>query len=319
MVQGHGRIVVLSGEPGIGKSRLAFEVRQQVPQSTHLALQCSAAFSNSALLPFLTLIKRHAGIRAEDPARIALGKLEAILAASEMPKAMSLPIFARLLSIDQTEFPPSELSSLRQQGICRRVLLDWLHQMCTINPVLISFEDVQWIDPSSRDVTNALIEEAPAHRMLMLVTSRNSVAIPETSSEHVLEISLTRLSRREAERLVDDATAGAGLSGELREQVLTRGEGVPLFIEELTRAAIETGLPAEHWEQEARKPALGVPRLLRSSLVSRLDKLGSAKAIAQIASVVGREFDLKLLAHLCDLSLTALECSDGAAWRNPGW
>ena len=172
-----------------------------------------------------------------------------------MPKAMSLPIFARLLSIDQTEFPPSELSSLRQQGICRRVLLDWLHQMCTINPVLISFEDVQWIDPSSRDVMNALIEEAPAHRMLMLVTSRNSVAIPETSSEHVLEISLTRLSRREAERLVDDVTAGAGLSGELREQVLTRAEGVPLFIEELTRAAIETGLPVEHWEQEARKSA----------------------------------------------------------------
>ena len=130
---------------------------------------------------------------------------------------------------------------MRQQGICRRVLLDWLHHMCTINPVLILFEDVQWIDPSSRDVLDALIEEAPAHRMLMLVTSRTSVSIPEASTEHVLEIPLTRLSRREAEKLADDAAAGADLSGELREHVLNRGEGVPLFIEELTRAAIETG------------------------------------------------------------------------------
>jgi class 3 adenylate cyclase/tetratricopeptide (TPR) repeat protein len=307
VVQGRGRIVVLSGEPGIGKSRLAFEVRQQIRQCTHLALQCSANFSNSALFPFLTLLKRNAGIRAEDPARIRLDKLEAILATSEAPKEMSISIFARLLSIDQTEFPLSELSSLRQQGICRRVLLDWLHHMCTINPVLISFEDVQWIDPSSRDILDALIEEAPSHRMLMIVTSRTSVSMPEASTEHVLEIPLTRLSRREAEKLADDAAAGADLSGELREHVLNRGEGVPLFIEELTRAAIETGLPAEHWEQEARQPVAGVPTLLRSLLVSRLDKLGSAKAIAQIAAVIGREFDLKLLSHLCGLSSSALE------------
>jgi tetratricopeptide (TPR) repeat protein len=309
VVQGRGRIVVLSGEAGIGKSRLAFEVRQQIPQCTHLALQCSANFSNSALFPFLTLLKHYLGIRAEDPARIKLDKLEAILATSEAPREMSLPIFARLLSIDQTELSPSELSSSRQQGICRRVLLDWLYHICAMNPVLISFEDVQWIDPSSRNILEALIEEAPSHRMLMLITSRTSVSIPEASTEHVLEIPLARLSRREAETLVDNATTGADLSAELREYVLNKGEGVPLFIEELTRAAIETGLPAEHWEQEARTPVAGVPRLLRSSLVSRLDKLGSAKAIAQIAAVIGREFDLKLLSHLCGLTSSALEAA----------
>jgi class 3 adenylate cyclase/tetratricopeptide (TPR) repeat protein len=309
VVQGKGRIVVLYGEPGIGKSRLAFEVRQRISQCAYLALQCSATFSNSALFPFITLLKRHAGIRADDPARIKLDKLEAILATSETPKEVSLPIFARLLSIETAEFPPSELSALRQQAICRRVLSDWLYNMCTIEPVLILFEDVQWIDPSSRDVFDALIDEVPSHRMLMLVTCRTSVSIPAGSTEHVLDIPLTRLSRRQAEKLADNAAGGADMSRELREHVLRKGEGVPLFIEELTRAAIETGLPAEHWEQEARKPVAGVPRLLRSSLVSRLDKLGSAKAIAQIAAVIGREFELKLLSHLCGLSASVLEAA----------
>ena len=174
IVERQGRVVFLSGEPGIGKSRLAFEVRQQIPTSTHLALQCSTAFANSALFPFLNLLKRYAGIRDEDPPHISLPKLEAVLATSEVPRRLSLPIFARLLSIDQPHFPPSELSSLRQHSISRRVFVNWLHHVSRVNPVLMLFEDAQWIDPSSRDVLDALIDEAPSHPMLILITSRTT-------------------------------------------------------------------------------------------------------------------------------------------------
>ena len=307
----HGRVVFLSGEPGIGKSRLAFEVRQQIPTCTHVAIQCSTAFSNSALFPFLNLLKRYAGIRDEDPTHISLPKLEAVLATSEVPKPVSLPIFARLLSIDQPYFLPSELSSQRQQSISRRVFVDWLHHISRVNPVLMLVEDAQWIDPSSRDVLDALIGEAPSHPMLILITSRAPPSRSSAQAEHLLKMPLTRLTRHESEKLIHDVATGASLSEDLRAQVLNRAEGVPLFVEELTRAAIETGLPVEHWEQEARSSVAGVPKSLQSSLVSRLDKLGSGKIIAQIAAVIGREFDLKILASLCNLSVSAFESMIG--------
>jgi class 3 adenylate cyclase len=303
----HGRVVFLSGEPGIGKSRLAFEVRQQIPTCTHLALQCSTTFSNSALFPFLNLLKRYAGIRDEDPAHISLPKLEAVLATSKVPRRLSLPIFAGLLSIDQPHFPPSELSSLRQQSISRRVFVNWLHHVARVNPALMLFEDIQWIDPSSRDVLDALIHEVPSHPMLILITSRATPLRSSEQAEHSLEIALTRLNRHESEKLIHEVATGTNLAGDLRAQVLNRAEGVPLFVEELTRAAIETGLPVKHWEQEARETVAGVPKSLQSSLVSRLDKLGAGKVIAQIAAVIGREFDLKILAYLCKLSVSAFE------------
>ncbi len=306
-----GRVVILSGEPGIGKSRLALEVQQRIPRCTHLALQCSATFSNSAFYPFLNLLKRYAGIRDGDPPDITRPRLEAILATSGIPKEVSLPIFARLLSIPQLfvpqpDSPPVELSSRRQQAISRRVLVDWLHHVAQLNPVLATFEDEQWIDPSSRDVLDVLINEAPSHPMLILVTSRGKSAGTGAKARHVYEMELTRLSRREAQTLVHDVAAGANLSEEARARVLNKAEGVPLYVEELTRAAMETGPPLDHREQEAPKPDVRVPRVLQLSMLSRLDKLGPGKVISQMAAVIGREFDLKLLAHLCGLSTRAL-------------
>jgi class 3 adenylate cyclase/tetratricopeptide (TPR) repeat protein len=301
-----GRVVVLSGEPGIGKSRLAFEMQLRIPRCTHLALQCSATFSNSAFHPFLSLLKRFAGIRDGDPPDVTRSRLEAVLATSQIPKDISLPIFARLLSIPQSEPSPVELNSRRQQAVSRRVLVDWLHHIARLNPVLATFEDEQWIDPSSRDVLDTLISEAPSYPMLILVTSREKSARTSAKTRHVFEMELTRLSSRESQTLVRDVAAGANLSEEARARVLNKAEGVPLYVEELTRAAMETGLPPQHQEQEAPKPDIRVPRVLQMSLLSRLDKLGPGKAISQIAAVIGREFDLELLAHLCGLSRQAL-------------
>ncbi|MDW9927074.1 AAA family ATPase [Sinorhizobium meliloti] len=306
-----GRVVFLSGEPGIGKSRLAFEVQQRIARCTHLSLQCSATFSNSAFYPFLNLLKRYAGIRDGDPPHVTRSRLETILATSSVSKEVSLPIFERLLSIPQVPVPqpgpaPVELSSGRQQAISRRVLVDWLHHVAQLNPVLATFEDEQWIDPSSRDVLDVLINEAFSHPMLILVTSRGKSAETGRKARHVFEMQLKRLSRRESQTLVHDVAAGANLPEEVRARVLNKAEGVPLYVEELTRAAMETGLPHDPQEQEAPKSDIRVPRVLQLSLLSRLDKLGSGKVISQVAAVIGREFDLKLLAHLCGLSRRAL-------------
>ncbi|PZM08813.1 adenylate/guanylate cyclase domain-containing protein [Rhizobium tubonense] len=304
-----GEAVLISGEPGIGKSRLIFEIRRRIPQCTYLTLQCSSAYSNSALFPFLALLKRYAGISGNEPAQASLEKLAAILALSDVPLSDSVPIFAGLLSIDQSRYPPSELTSVRQRGVSHRILIDWLHSVSRTNPVLLSIEDEQWIDPSSSAVLATLIGEATSVPMLILITTREKQlrTPPETGTVH--EIRLARLSDEEANILVSRIAKGKGLPDETSVSVLNKAEGVPLYVEELARAALETGLSLDRVEPASPELAVGVPSSLQSSLLSRLDKLGSGKIIAQIAAVIGREFDQELLAHLCGLSSAALNSS----------
>jgi class 3 adenylate cyclase/tetratricopeptide (TPR) repeat protein len=304
-----GEAALIWGEPGIGKSRLIFEVHRRIPRCTYLTLQCSNAYSNSALFPFLTLLKRYAGIHANDPPRTSLAKLEAVLSLSEVPLSESVPLFAGLLSIDQAHYPPSELTSARQRSISHRVLIDWLHAVSRITPVLLSIEDEHWIDPSSSDVLDTLIREVASFPMLILITAREKYlrTQPETGNLHTIQVQ--RLTKDEAHALVSKVARGRGLSNSANTSVLNKAEGVPLFVEELSRAVLETGLALE--EPVAQKSAVGVPSSLQSSLLSRLDKLGPGKIIAQIASVIGREFDLKILAVLCGLSPMALHSSLG--------
>ncbi|WP_341487979.1 adenylate/guanylate cyclase domain-containing protein [Pararhizobium sp. A13] len=302
-----GETVLISGEPGIGKSRLIFEVQRRIPRCTSLTLQCSSAYSNTALFPFLSLLKRYAGMHANDPAHVSLEKLEGVLALSDVPLSDSMPIFAGLLSIDQTRYLTSELTSTRQRDVSHRILIDWLHSVTRINPVLFSIEDEQWIDPSSGAVLETLIGEATSFPMLILVTTREKSLRTHPESGNLHDIKLERLNDAEAQTLVSSITKGKNLPDETSISVLSRAEGVPLYVEELARAALETGLSFDRVEPGSQRPAIGVPSSLQSSLLSRLDKLGSGKTIAQIASVIGREFDVSTLAHLCDLSATALK------------
>ena len=309
VAKAQGSVVVISGEPGIGKSRLIFEAQRRLPRCTYMTLQCSSAYSNSALFPFISLLKRYAGIQSETPAELNLAKLEAILALSDVPLEESLPIFAGLLSMDQAQYAPSVLTSARQHAISRRVLVDWLHHVARINPVLLSVEDEQWIDPSSNDVLKVLAEEAPSLPILIAVTTREKAVRACAEAAHVHEIRLERLSYEEAQLLVSNIAEGRALPAELNTTVVDKAEGVPLFVEELARAAFETGLTPVRAEPDGQRMRVGVPGTLQSSLLSRLDKLGSGKAIAQLAAVIGRDFDRRLLAHISGIEEGALEAA----------
>lgn len=309
IASGQGRVVVVSGEPGIGKSRLIFEAQRRIPRCTSLTLQCASAYSNSALFPFLTLLKRYAGIREEKPAEVNLAKLEEILTLSEIPLEESLPIFAGLLSIPQSRLPPLGLTSSRQHAISLRVIVDWLHHVARINPVLLSIEDEQWIDPSSSDVLKALADEAPSLPMLIIVTTREKSVRACPHAAHVQEVRLERLNQEEAHVLVSNIAEGRALPADLNTSVVDKAEGVPLFVEELARAAFETGLTPVSAGPNGEKTRVGVPGTLQSSLLSRLDKLGSGKTIAQLAAVIGRDFDLRLLTHISGIGRNALEAA----------
>ena len=305
VAENRGQAALVSGEAGIGKSRLIFEAQRRMPQCTYLTLQCSSAYSNSALFPFLTLLKRYAGIHGDNPAH-GLEKLEAILALSDVPLAESLPIFAGLLSIDQRRYPPSDLTAPRQRSVSHRIIIDWLHHVSRINRVLLSIEDEQWIDPSSSDVLEALLEEVASFPMLILITTREKTLCRPLKGENLHKIALKRLSDYEAHMLVINVSGGKPLPSEIQTSVLNRAEGVPLYVEELARTALETGGPLFPSESEVREQSVGVPNSLQSSLLSRLDKLGPGKMIAQTAAVIGREFDLKLLSRLSGLSARSL-------------
>ena len=242
VAENRGQASLVSGEAGIGKSRLIFEAQRRMPQCTYLTLQCSSAYSNSALFPFLTLLKRYAGIHGDNPTH-GLEKLEAILALSDVPLAESLPIFAGLLSIDQQRYPPSELTAPRQRSISHRIIIDWLHHVSRINRVLLSIEDEQWIDPSSSDVLEALLEEVASFPMLILITTREKTLCRPLKGENLHKIALKRLSDYEAHMLVSNVSGGKPLPSEIQTSVLNRAEGVPLYVEELARTALETGGP----------------------------------------------------------------------------
>ncbi|WP_077966018.1 AAA family ATPase [Ensifer adhaerens] len=290
-----GQAAMIVGEPGIGKSRLLFEIQRRILRGTYLTLQCSSTYSNSALFPFLALLKRYAGIDGGDPPEIATAKLETVLALSTVPVSGSLPVFVELLAIDRHVVGHP---SARQRDLAHRILIDWLHHLSQIGPVLLSIEDEQWIDPSSSDVLEALVSEAGPFPILILITSRDARRRTATGTD-LRTVVLDRLPNEDARTLLHSLVAGHDIGDEITTQLLEKSEGVPLYVEELARAVLESGPCVEERGKNSHPLAVGVPSSIQSSLLSRLDKIGPGKVIAQIAAVVGREFDLSVVAEVC--------------------
>ncbi|MDM9625612.1 adenylate/guanylate cyclase domain-containing protein [Rhizobium sp. S152] len=301
-----GRAAVIIGEPGIGKSRLVYEVQRRLGPCRQMTLQCAGAYANSPLFPFLTLLKRHAGIDAADPPETALAKLEAVLSLSDIALSDSLPTFAELLGIEQSRYAMPRLVPSRQRHLSRRILIDWLRHVTDEGPVLLSIEDEHWIDPSSRDVLQALVAEAPSYRMLILITTRERQSWMPRDDGALRALHLDRLDESETQALVRNLVADQSLSAEARARLLEKSEGVPLYVEELARAFLDSDATSEDAVQTPAIPAIGLPSSIQSSLLSRLDKIGPGKTIAQVAAVVGREFDVPLVADLCGLAPPAL-------------
>jgi len=296
-----GQAVVIFGEAGIGKSRLLYEMQQRLRTFPTLTMQCSPAFENSTLYPFLTELTRRAAVEDSDPVEEKLRKLRNALSIGQAPVDIALTILAGLLSFPTTgKDRLAEISAERQRNIAEQVFIDWIRRLARTEPILITFEDEQWADTTSRDLLTKIVNILPSIPALILVSTRTEPDASWIKTENVLHVKLNPLGRPDAAALVRDIGPTAPPSDAVLSFILDRGEGVPLFIEELAKTALEAGFLLDAPLLKRRSTTNEIPNSLQSSLLARLDKLGAAKEIAQIAATIGRDFDLDLLGEVCE-------------------
>jgi class 3 adenylate cyclase/predicted ATPase len=301
---GEGQVVLISGEPGIGKSRLAaaFRARLEGEDYTRLRYFCSPHHQDSALYPFIAQLERAALFAREDPLEKKLDKLEALLAVAA-PPAEEVGLLAELLALP-SRYPQPPSTPQRKREKTFQALLRQLEALARQKPVLMIFEDLHWIDPSSRELLDRMIERVASLPVLVLATFRPEFAPPWSGLPQVTAMTLARLDRRTGATMVEGIAGTSALSREAAAEIVTRTDGIPLFVEELTRAVLEAGGSGAAVEKSfagSVSPSAAVPAALQAPLMARLDRLGQAvKEAAQIAAAIGREFSYELLAPVAE-------------------
>ncbi|EIG63560.1 AAA family ATPase [Bradyrhizobium sp. WSM1253] len=298
--QGEGQVVLLCGEPGIGKSRIAEALIERIADLPHARLrcQCSAYFATSALYPFARQLIQAAGFLPTDPPAIKLNKLEQMLTESGQAVPEKASLFAGLLSIPvASHYPRLELTAETLKQRTATALVDRMLGLATRKPVLIVVEDAHWIDASSADLIVAAMDRVQDSRVLILITYRPDYVPPWSGGRpHLTMLTLNRLSPAQAADMVGAFAATEALPAEIIQQIVAKADGVPLFIEELTKAVLEAGLAdGETTSGRAGRLQLSVPVTLQDALVARLDRTAGTKEVAQVAAVLGREFSEALL------------------------
>jgi class 3 adenylate cyclase/predicted ATPase len=298
---GDGQVVLLSGEPGIGKSRLVQEVKERIGQqgATCLEFRCSPYFQNSALAPVLTHLQRLLHFERDDTPQAKLAKLQQTLVRHRFPQADTLLLLAALLSLPQpTDAALLNFSPQKQKQKTQEALVAWLVEEAEQQPVYCVWEDLHWADPSTLEFLGLLLDQIPTTRLLMLLTYRPEFTPPWTSRTHLTPLTLARLPRTQAGEMIEKVTGGKPLPVEVQQQIVSKTDGVPLFVEELTKMVLESGLVQEtegHYELTGPLPPLAIPATLHDSLMARLDRLGTAREVAQLGATLGREFSYELL------------------------
>jgi class 3 adenylate cyclase len=310
--KGEGQIVLISGEPGIGKSRLAAALAERITGEpyTRLRYQCSPYHTNSALRPFIAQLERAAGFKADDTSEQRLNKLEALLMDTSRVEAVA-PLFAALLSIPSGDrYAPLELSSTRQRRRTLAALLDQFEGLARRQPILLSFEDAHWADATSIELLDLTVERVRQLPVLALFTFRPEFEPPWVGLPNVGTLTLGRLDPNDVENMVARLTGGRVLPAEVMKQIVAKTDGNPLFVEELTKAVLETGILVENGEGyrlAGPLPPLAIPETLQDSLMARLDRLAPVREIAQIGAAIGREFSYSLVRALVGRDETALK------------
>jgi class 3 adenylate cyclase/predicted ATPase len=315
VADGPGLVVLLSGEPGIGKSRLAHELREGVGRdgSPTIRLRCSPYNTRSTLFPFVEHLLRIVGGSETDAAEQAhrLERLEAHLRDMGLNPATNAPPLAELLAIPAGgRYPASSDSAARRKRRTLGVLFDWLLAQAASDPLLVVVEDTQWIDPTTTELLGSFFGPEPVPGVMLVLTHRANFVPPWRHRAHVRHVALERLGSDSIRAIVDELTGGRPLPAELEDAIRERTDGIPLFVEEVTQAVLESGCVEERsgrFVAAATLPERLVPPTLRESLMSRLDGLGEAREVAQILSVVGREASFELLRVVSQLDDSELE------------
>jgi class 3 adenylate cyclase/predicted ATPase len=310
---GEGMIVLISGEAGIGKSRLAQTLVERLSGEPHIRLRlfCSPYHRDSALYPTITQLERAAEFRREDTADQRLDKLEAVLATATGDLGEAAPLLAALLSLPTGErYPPLNLTPQKQKERTLRALVAQVEGLAARMPLLMLFEDAQWSDPTSLELLDLIIDRVPALTVLLIVTFRPEFSAPWTGRPHVTSLGLNRLAPRQRAEMIAGVTGGKALPMEIAEQIVDRTDGIPLFVEELTKAVVESGILTDAGDRYLARgpvPALAIPATLQASLLARLDRLAPVREVAQIGAVLGREFSHELIAAVAPMPLAQLD------------
>jgi tetratricopeptide (TPR) repeat protein len=310
--EGEGQVALVGGEPGIGKSRLTRVLHEQIAGEPHLTLryQCSPYHLNSALYPVIEQFEFAASFSIKDTPEQKLDKMEATLVGSPAQRAEAAPLVAALLSLPTERYAALNLSPRKQKEKTLEALVAQVEILARHQPLLMVFEDVHWIDPTSQEALDALVPRIQGLPILLVITYRPEYTPHWSEQAHVTTLGLVRLGRRQGAELVAKVAGGRGLPAEVLEQIVAHADGVPLFVEELTKSVLESGLLREAGNQyELQSPllALFIPTSLRDSLLARLDRMAPVKYILQIGACIGREFSYELLTRISGLSDEPLE------------
>jgi predicted ATPase/class 3 adenylate cyclase len=310
---GYGQVVLLNGEAGIGKSRLVEVVKERVTGERHtrIELRCSPYYQHSALHPMIEALRRLLRWRQEDFAPEKLSKLETALSRHGFWLPNVVPLFAALLALPPPEhYPPLTLGPQGQKHKTLEALLVWLRRETDEHPVLFIVEDLHWVDPSTLEFLSLVVDQAATMRLFALFTYRPIFRPSWAPQAHLTPLSLSRLPRHQAALMIEQVAGGRALPAEVHQQLLTKTDGVPLFVEELTKMVLESGLlrdVGDRYELIGPLPPLAIPATLQDSLMARLDRLATGKLVAQLGATIGRQFAYELLQAVSPLDEATLQ------------
>jgi class 3 adenylate cyclase/predicted ATPase len=309
---GHGQVVLLSGEAGIGKSRLVQEVRERVGRDevTWMTFGGALYAQQSALYPVLVHLQQLLHWHRDDAPEEKRAKLERMLATYRFPQPDTVPLLAALLSLPPPAHdPPLTLTPQQQRQRTLEALVAWLLEEAERQPVLMVWEDLHWADPSSLELLGLCIDHVPTARLLLVLTFRPEFHPPWPPWPQLTQLTLTRVSRQQSAEMVARVAGGKALPAAVLQQIVAQTDGVPLFVEELTKTVLESDLLQAHEEHYALTgplPPLAIPTTLHDALMARLDRLATVKVVAQLGATLGRTFTYELLqavSHLDELEL----------------